>query len=385
MAATFDGMEIWGIDYKVGLFVAQLTGYALSKFIGIKFISELRNERRLPLLIGFLVAAWLAMVGFAFTPLSAGPFWLFINGMPLGMIWGIVFTYCEGRRLTEVITVILTANFIISSGIIKTIGRLTLAAGVSEQMMPVVVGMMAFPLLALAGWMLSVIPDPAEKEIVHKAARKPMSRLDKGNLLRRYALPLILFVVIYLCLTVIRDIRDNFAVEIWTEMGFGENPAIYSTTELPVTLVVLLALGALFMIRNNRKALLVNTGISLFGFILIAGTTLLHILHLLPSIPWMIISGIGLFLPYILLNGIIFDRFIANFRIIGNVGFIMYIADATGYAGTITVVLSRNFAHLNIQWLEFYHSLCLIGSGIGILLVLTLFFYFRKKSVPPAP
>lgn len=42
---------------------------------------------------------------------------------------------------------------------------------------------------------------------------------------------------IYLALTIVRDVRDNFAVEIWTELGFGNQPGVLTTAELPIAAV----------------------------------------------------------------------------------------------------------------------------------------------------
>ena len=38
-AATFDGLSIWGMDYKVVVTITQILGYLLAKFIGIELIS----------------------------------------------------------------------------------------------------------------------------------------------------------------------------------------------------------------------------------------------------------------------------------------------------------------------------------------------------------
>ena len=46
--ATFEGIYFVGISYKVWLVMFQVIGYALSKFVGIKFISELKQGSRLP-------------------------------------------------------------------------------------------------------------------------------------------------------------------------------------------------------------------------------------------------------------------------------------------------------------------------------------------------
>lgn len=43
-AATFDGLDFFGMDYKTVTSIVQIFGYFLSKLIGIKVISELKKK-----------------------------------------------------------------------------------------------------------------------------------------------------------------------------------------------------------------------------------------------------------------------------------------------------------------------------------------------------
>ena len=43
-AAGFSNQALWGIDYKVWLVTAQVIGYMLSKFYGIRFIKDNNNR-----------------------------------------------------------------------------------------------------------------------------------------------------------------------------------------------------------------------------------------------------------------------------------------------------------------------------------------------------
>ena len=45
-AATFDGLDFFGMDYKTATSIVQIAGYFLSKLIGIKVISEMKKENR---------------------------------------------------------------------------------------------------------------------------------------------------------------------------------------------------------------------------------------------------------------------------------------------------------------------------------------------------
>ena len=50
-AATFDGLDFFGMDYKTATSIVQISGYFISKLIGIKVISELKKENRLKFII----------------------------------------------------------------------------------------------------------------------------------------------------------------------------------------------------------------------------------------------------------------------------------------------------------------------------------------------
>ena len=91
---------------------------------------------------------------------------------------------------------------------------------------------------------------------------------------------------------------------------------------------------------------------------------------------WMILSGGGIFLSYILFNGVIFDRLLAAFRERGNVGFLIYMADAIGYLGSVLVLLWRNFGRADLNWVDFFGDLCLYWSLIIIFFSLFCWRYF---------
>ena len=151
-AATFDVVPGWdfALDYKIALVIAQVAGYALSKLIGVKVIAEMRAERRALAIVLLIGASWLALVLFAVTPAPWNVAALFLNGLPLGLIWGLVFGFMEGRRTSEVLGAILCASFILSSGVLKSVGQtLVLKYGVSEMWMPVTTGFLFVPLLLL--------------------------------------------------------------------------------------------------------------------------------------------------------------------------------------------------------------------------------------------
>lgn len=378
-AATYDDWTMWDMDYKILLVIAQVIGYAISKFIGIRFISGLDGNKRNLYFIGLISFSFAALLGFMWAPYPYGLVWLFLNGLPLGLIWGIVFQYLEGRRITEILTVILSANFILSSGVAKSIGQYLIQSGITETSMPAIIGMIFFPIMLISVWMLSCIPAPDSEDIRLRAPRQAMDDYQRKELIKNYRPILILFVVIYITLTMIRDIRDNFGVEIWSELGFSHNTSIYTTTEIPATILILVILGLMFLIKDNHKALNINMLLTLSGALILLVTTILFSLGSISPVWWMVLSGSGLFIPYIIYNGLIFDRFIAAFRITGNVGFLMYIADAFGYLGSVGIMLYKNFGNADISWLSFYMTLSVMAGTLCVGLIVLTYYVVNRK------
>lgn len=380
-AATFDGLVYAGVSYKVWLVVAQVLGYMMSKFYGIRFISELKSAGRLRsivLLIGF---AWLSLLGFAVVPAPWNIGFLFLNGLPLGLIWGIVFSYLEGRRMTEVLGVVLASTFIFASGFVKSIGSWVMVdCGQNHFWMPFVTGALFIVPLAGAAWLLDRTPPPDAHDLAARSERRPMTGEERRAFLQKFLPGIMVLVAAYLLLTALRDLRDNFAAEMWLELGYGDQPAIFTQTELPATLVILGSMSLLVFVKNNHKALFINHLSILLGLVLVFSSTLLFSQKLLSAPLWAMLNGVGLYLAYVPFNCLLFERLIAAYRQPGNVGFIMYLADAVGYLGSVAVLLLKEFIDAEITWSRFLVGANLWASVLGIVLLGFSVLYFLKKA-----
>ena len=62
-AGTYSDYMLWGVGYKSILIISQMIGYALSKYIGIKLISELQPARRIMMILGLIGVSELALIG----------------------------------------------------------------------------------------------------------------------------------------------------------------------------------------------------------------------------------------------------------------------------------------------------------------------------------
>ena len=56
--ASFDGLKFWNVSYQTLLIISQVVGYMLSKFYGIKFISELKRHGRWKTSLLMVGVAW---------------------------------------------------------------------------------------------------------------------------------------------------------------------------------------------------------------------------------------------------------------------------------------------------------------------------------------
>ena len=382
-AATFDAVPGWGfaIDYKIALVIAQAVGYAASKLIGVKVISEINPARRGMVFLGLIGVAWLALVGFAVIPAPWNVAMLFLNGLPLGMIWGLVFGYMEGRRVSEVLGAILCASFILSSGVVKSVGAwLMLAGHVSPFWMPAATGAVFLPLLLISVWVLGQLPAPNAEDEAQRVKRAPMTAADRAAFLAAYAPGVILLVIAYVLLTAFRDFRDNFAAEIWTALGYGKEAGIFTASELPVSVIALGALAALMVVKDNLRALMLIHAIVFAGFALLGLSTLAFQAHLLSPVIWMILAGAGLYMAYVPYNAMLFDRLIAFSGRIATAGFLIYVADASGYLGSVGLLLWRNFGAFRLNWLQFFTLSAYATSVIGAVLTAFAAVYFSRKS-----
>jgi hypothetical protein len=107
-AATFEGQTFLGgvIGLKTALILSQILGYTLSKYIGVKICSEANASRRAPLLLGLIATAWGSLLLFGILPSSWKTLAIFLNGLPLGMVWGLVVAYLEGRKCSDALRVL---------------------------------------------------------------------------------------------------------------------------------------------------------------------------------------------------------------------------------------------------------------------------------------
>lgn len=405
VAAKFSGEYFLDsqVALKTAIVISQIIGYALSKYIGIKVCSEVSPGRRAATLVFLIVWAQAALVLYGIVPNNLKVLAIFFNGLPLGMVWGLVVWYLEGRRTSELLLAGLSCAYIISSGVVKDIGRAMMEGGVaewwrqiplvgagigsligkvSEGWMPAVTGLHFLPLFLLSVWMLNQLPRPSEADVIARTERQPMTGTDRMAFIRQFLFGMVMLCVAYFFLTAYRDFRDNYQVEILDGLGYpyAENKTIISQTETLVAFGVMGALALLVLIKDNRRGLLGAFVIMTSGVVMLGAGTLLLDAGLIHGFHWMILTGLGSYLAYVPFGSVLFDRLIASTRVAGTAVFAIYLADAIGYTGSVGVQLFKDLGRANLSHLNFFKGYSYFMCAIGVVCLIASCVYFLRRG-----
>ncbi len=408
-AAKFEGQFFFGthVTLKTAIVISQIVGYALSKYLGIKVCSEVTSRRRAGLLVLLIGLAQAALVLYGVLPDDWKFLAIFLNGLPLGMVWGLVVWYLEGRRTSELLLAGLSLSFIIASGVVKDFGRALMEGGVahgwqavpligprlsnalgqvSEGWMPAIAGLHFLPVFLGSVWLLNQLPRPSEADVAARVSREPMKSADRLAFVRQFAFGITLLCVAYFFLTAYRDFRDNYQVEIFDGLGYPyqANKAIISKAETIVTFGVMGVLALLNLVKDNRRGLLCALGIMTGGVALLGVSTALLQARLISGFWWMTLTGLGSYLAYVPYGSVLFDRLIASTRVVGTAVFAIYLADAIGYTGSLGVQLYKDLGAGSMSRFAFFQGFTWFMCGLGVLCLLASAAYFARRTRPVA-
>jgi hypothetical protein len=94
----------------------------------------------------------------------------------------------------------------------------------------------------------------------------------------------------------------------------------------------------------------------------------------------MIGAGAGLYTAYTPFNAVLFDRLVAFSGRIATAGFLIYVADASGYLGSVALLLWRNFGESNLNWVDFFILSAYGTSIVGLASTAFAAFYFLRLA-----
>lgn len=355
-AAEFDGLQVAGMDYKIVVSIIQLIGYVCAKMLGIKYISELKPEGRLKFIVGSAALSEVSLVAFGLLPAPYNIFALFFNGLSLGCMWGVIFSFLEGRRTTDILASIMGVSMALSSGVAKSLGLYALNdLGVSEFWMPALVGAVAFPLLCFMGWMMTKFPAPTAADIAARTKRVTLDGHQRWQLFVKFMPLLIMLFGANLLLTVQRDIKEDFIVCI-IDVSQVSSWA-FAHLDSIATLVLLGVFALLSAVGNHLRALCLILIMSAIGMGTIAFLGAEAGSLNMPVTAWLFLQTLCIDIAYLSFQTIFFERFIACFKVQGNVGFFIITIDFIGYLGTLCLLLFKEFQAPHIDWTSFYNGM----------------------------
>lgn len=386
-AAEFEGLQVFGMDYKIVVSIIQLLGYVSAKLLGIKYISELRPEGRLKFIIGSAALSEISLIAFGLLPMPYNIMALYFNGLSLGCMWGVIFSFLEGRRTTDILASIMGVSMALSSGVAKSLGLYTLnVLHVSEFWMPALIGAIAFPLLCFTGWMMTRFSQPTAADIASRSVRVTLNGHQRWALFRRFMPLLIMLFAANLLLTVQRDIKEDFIVciiDVSTVSSWA-----FAQIDSIATLVLLATFALLSTTYDHLKVLCILLVLSTCGMGTLAFLGANFEQVGLPTTIWLFLQSLCLDMAYLSFQTIFFERFIACFKIKGNVGFFIITIDFVGYLGTLALLLFKEFYASHIDWASFYNSMSLyIGIVCCLAFIGSLVYMIqvRKRKEGPLP
>ncbi len=398
-AATYDGLHFAGtqIELKTALVVSQTLGYMLAKYAGIKFVAEATRGSRAWMVAGLIAWAELAMVLFAVLPTEWKVAAIFLNGFPLGMIWGLMVRYLEGRRASDILLAGLACSFIVASGVFKDVGRAVMAGdsipvfgvnfpnplhALDQFWMPAATGMLFAAPFLLTLWLLDQLPEPSASDIAARTEREPMDGARRREFLQLYLPGIVLLVGAYACLTAFRDYRDFYLVDVLKQLDpkYADDKAGITRMEMGVGFSVLAAMGLLYLIKNNQRAMLAALSVIVAGFITIGVATLLHTTGQISGYWWAALIGLGGYMAYVPYNSVLFDRLMASTGFVGTAVFAIYVADSAGYTCSISTQIGKDLLAPNASRAQFLQGLSAFVSIAGTLSATAAGVYFWQRA-----
>ena len=377
-AATYSDVFFWGIGYKFLLIIAQTTGYVIAKWVGIKIVSEIKPGERIKVLLGLIFFAEAMLLLFGFVPRPWNIICLLLNGLPLGVVFGLVLCFLEGKRNTEALVAGLCASFIVSDGVSKSVGVMLLDIGVTENWMPFFAGLIFLLPTLIFITMLSYVPRPSPADVASRSERTPMNAKARWAFFIKYAPGLASIVIVYLFVTLLRSVRADFAPELWKGLGYPETPSLFTQSELLVSFGVVIINGLAIFILNHYNAFRFSLVTCLCGF-LILPLSVWGLQAGLGKFPFMVLVGLGVYIPYVAVHTTLFERLIAITREKANIGFLMYLADSVGYTGYIILMFFRYAVPSADSILYIFLKSCIFLGICGGLVILFCNWYFHIK------
>ena len=225
--------------------------------------------------------------------------------------------------------------------------------------MPALIGAVALPLLAGLGCILNNLPKPTAEDRAQRVERVTLNNKQRWEVFRSFAPVLTILFFANLFLTVLQDVKEDFLVKIINVDAAGLSSWAFAKVDGVVTLIILAVFASLALMKSHILVLSALLVMVIIGAVTLSFVAFNYDSLQLPPLVWLFIQSLCLYFSYLSFQTIFFDRFIACFRIKGNVGFFIAMIDSIGYTGTVLVLVCKEFfnpiligSNFIIRWRE---------------------------------
>lgn len=102
---------------------------------------------------------------------------------------------------------------------------------------------------------------------------------------------------------------------------------------------------------------------------------------MLSPFAFMVLVGLGTYVPYVAFHTTIFERLIAVFHERGNIGYLMYLADAFGYLTYMIVMVAKSILGDNVNFLPLFKN-CTFWLSIGSMIIVAVLAVSYARRIP---
>eukprot|EP00045_Choanoeca_perplexa_P005507 m.46603 g.46603 ORF g.46603 m.46603 type:complete len:443 (-) comp13159_c0_seq1:8-1336(-) len=369
------------LQLKVWISIASTVGYALSKIPAYSIVSTMPREKRKRWIILLILSMLVLSLGFyAILPHFAQPIGVFLGALPASWVFGIMFTYLEGRRSTEITSGMLNFFIILGGALARAVGSAILDALPSNlhAWMPLITAGIGLPIAIVCVFLLDAVPQPTLADVRERAVRRPMPAAERGAFLKRFWPGLALLSLNYMLMVTFRSFRDYFCANVYKDMLHRDVTSMdYILADWPAGAVACSMMMGVAAVRDNRKGVQAMHVMMVLGAVILAAITVLFQIHYLSGEVSIICIGIGLYVAWLPSQAILFDRILSASDTPGTSVFLIFATDFLGYVGTLALLIYKSFADIgSVTDLFLYTSLGLAGSVL--LLSVGSVIYFNR-------
>mmetsp|Transcript_16059 Transcript_16059/g.31454 ORF Transcript_16059/g.31454 Transcript_16059/m.31454 type:complete len:531 (+) Transcript_16059:52-1644(+) len=381
------------MDVQTAFAFAQTFGYMSAKLPAVAIMSSsvFFKHRYLCIVAATVLSATFSGGGFMLFDVENGALpslfgqvvCLGLAGLPASLIFCSVISYLEGRRQTEAMLSMLNLAVVLGGSCSRGFAKALLQAGVPVSSTPLVSSLTGLGIALPTLHLLTLAPKADTADVAQRCHRGPMAHKDRLAFFCRFCSGNLLMLLAYMVVMALRSFRDFYAQNIFTEaLERSPSSTEYFFADIPGAVLSCGGLFAFVYVRQNKRALRYQFGMTIIGALCLATSTLLFDIGAISGYSWIMMTGASLYVSYLPMGSAMFDRILAASRTTGTVLFLAYTCDGLGYVGTVAVLLFQT------ETKNFKDSLLVMRIGsyaVGAVLVVCLgvsLVYFQMVLPP---